>query len=233
MYYENGQLSILEVVEKHRKLVKKIAHHLLARLPASIELEDLLQAGMIGLLEASRNYSVDKGASFETYAAIRIKGSMLDEIRKGDWTPRSVHKKNRQVAKVMHMLEHKLGRDAKSAEIAEVLKISLKEYHQILQDANRARVFAFNDLTPDESSSDEHFPAALPGPLDKVQMENFKAHMAENIATLPEKERLVLGLYYHEELNLKEVACVLGVSESRISQIHGQAMLRLQARLTK
>lgn len=221
------------LIEEYAPLVKRIAHHLIGRLPASVQLDDLIQSGMIGLIEAARNYDKNKGASFTTYAGIRIRGAMLDEIRKGDWAPRSVHRNTRKVAQAIHEVENALGRDARDIEVADNLGIPLEEYHQMLQDTNGARIFALEDL----GVSEDYFQAAGSnqhhGPLEGVQKEDFKKTLAGEISKLPEKEKLVLALYYDEELNLREVGEVLGVSESRISQIHSQAMLRLQSRMTK
>lgn len=224
--------SMNELVTQHAPLVKRIAHHLLMRMPSSVQLDDLIQSGMIGLLEAARKYDVSKGASFETYAGIRIRGSMLDEIRRGDWAPRSVHRKSREVAAAVKSVEMRTGSDAKDHEVAEELGIDLEAYYTILQDASGSRLFSFDDLT--EGGDDSALEAAsgeLAGPADEMQEEDFRSHLAEAIEGLPEREKLVLALYYDEELNLKEIGEVLGVSESRISQIHSQAALRLRSRL--
>lgn len=220
-----------EFIKEYTPLVKRIAHHLMSKLPATIQAEDLVQAGMIGLLEAARNFDETKGASFVTYAGIRIRGSMLDEIRKGDWAPRSVHKNTRRVAKAVKEVENSTKRDPRDIEVAANLGMSLHEYHQIIQDSNTTKIFAFDDVGMTEEVLDcpAHNPIA--SPLDGLQRDDFKAKLAHEIAKLPDREKLVLALYYDEELNLREVGEVLGVSESRISQIHSQAMVRLKARL--
>jgi len=220
-----------EVVRQHAPLVKRIAQHLLGRLPSCVQLEDLIQSGMIGLLEAAKNYDVTKGASFDTYASIRIRGSMLDEIRKGDWAPRSVHRNNRKIAQAIREIENKTGRDARDYEVAKNLNMSLHEYHQLLQETSGSRIFAFHDVGLSEDGIAEDAAVSSPSLLEGLQRENFKQSLAKGIESLPERERLVLALYYDEELNLREVGEILGVSESRVSQIHSQAMLRLQARL--
>ncbi len=221
-----------DLVRQHAPLVKRVAYHLMSRLPPSVQADDLIQAGMIGLLEAARNYDSGQGASFETYAGIRIRGAMLDEIRRTDWTPRSVHRKARQVADTIRKIEHEKGRDARDVEVAEALEMPLDEYHQILQDACGARVFSFEDLSEDGESVWESMTSeTAPNPLDGLQRSNFRAELAEAIAGLPERERFVVSMYYDDELNLREIGKVLGVSESRVCQIHGQAMLRLRARL--
>jgi RNA polymerase sigma factor for flagellar operon FliA len=220
-----------ETIERHVTLVKRIAQHLMGRLPPTVQIDDLIQAGMIGLLEASKNYNAEKGASLETYATIRIRGSMLDEIRKNDWVPRSVHRNTRKINEAVRKLENQNGRDVRNVEVAETLEISLDEYHQMLQDSNGARVFGFEEVGIKEDGLSEGIAASTPGPFERVQREDFRQNLAKGIAGLPERERLVLSLYYDEELNLREVGEVLGVSESRASQIHSQAMQRLQMRL--
>lgn len=220
-----------DLVEKHAPLVKRIACHLINRLPASVQIEDLIQAGMIGLLEASRNYDETQGASFETYAGIRIRGSMLDEIRKNDWAPRSVHRKARMVAEAVREIEHANGRDARDTEIAETLGMSLEDYYKILQDNCYHRVLSFEDMGNGEDSMLDNMSDNAPGILDGLQREDMQHLVAEAIASLPERERLVMALYYDDELNLREIGAIMGVSESRISQIHSQAVIRLQARM--
>ena len=216
------------LVEQYAPLVKRIAYHLLGRLPSSVQVEDLMQAGMIGLLEASRKFDFGKGASFETYAGIRIRGAMLDEVRKGDWAPRSVHRNTRMVSDAMRAVEARLGRDAKDHEVAAELEMSLEEYYTILSDTAGSKLFSFDDLL--ESGA----PADVQGgeePASGLQDERFRAALIEAIDTLPERERLLLSPYYDEELNPQEIGAVLGVSESRVSQLHSQCAARLRSKL--
>ena len=227
-----GSSNLEEVVDRYAPLVKRIAHHLLLRMPASVQVDDLIQSGMIGLLEAAKKYDVSKGASFETYAGIRIRGSMLDEVRKGDWAPRSVHRKSRKVAEAIKAIESRTGKDAKDPEIAKELNIDLNAYFAILQDASGSRLFSFDDVMEGDDSAIELAVGDLPGPCDGLQRDTFKANLANAISGLPDREKLVLALYYDEELNLKEIGEVIGVSESRVSQIHSQAAIRLKARLS-
>ena len=220
-----------QIVEKHAPLVKRIACHLINRLPASVQLEDLIPAGMIGLLEASRNYDERQGASFETYAGIRIRGAMLDEIRKNDWAPRSVHRKARMVAEAVREIENANGRDARDTEIAESLELTLDEYYKILQDNSYHKVLSVEDMGLGEESLLDNISDNTPGILDGLQKDDMSRIISEAVASLPERERLVMALYYDEELNLREIGAVMGVSESRVSQIHSQAVIRLQARM--
>lgn len=218
-----------ELVTDNIALVKRIAHHLAARLPATIDINDLMQAGMIGLLEAAKNFDPARGASFDTYAGIRIRGSMLDEVRKNDWTPRSVHQKSRRVSEAVRAIEFETGRPAESQEIAKRLGISVDAYHAILRDTAGCRLFSL------EESMDEHgYRGDLPTsdtetPDQALDKSQFRSGLADAIKKLPEREQMVLSLYYEQELNLKEIGEILGVSESRVCQIHGQAMVRLRA----
>jgi RNA polymerase sigma factor for flagellar operon FliA len=215
-----------DLVARHAPLVKRIAGHLLCRLPSSVQADDLIQAGLIGLLEASRNYDASQGASFETFAGIRIRGAMLDEIRRNNWAPRSVFRKARRIAETIREIEGRYGRDASDHEVAEAMGIGLDEYHQLLQEANAHSLFSFDEL------SDGELPVERAStPFDDVQAEDFRRGLVEAIEALPEREKLVLSLYYEQELNLREIGEVLGVSESRVSQIHSQAVLRLQGRM--
>lgn len=233
MYASEQQLtSHNELVEKHASLVKRIACHLINRLPACVQLEDLIQAGMIGLLEASKNYDPTQGASFETYAGIRIRGSMLDEIRKNDWAPRSVHRKARMVAQAVREIENEQGRDARDTEIAETLEMPIEDYYKILQDNSYHKVLSVEDMGLGEESLLENISDNTPGIVDGLQKEDMQKVISDAVASLPERERLVMALYYDEELNLREIGAVMGVSESRVSQIHSQAVIRLQARMS-
>ena len=219
-----------EVVERHAELVRRIAHHLAARLPSSVEVDDLVQAGMLGLIEAARNFDSDQGASFETYASIRIRGSMIDEIRRGDWTPRSVHRKNRQAAEATRSIEQSTGRPATAAEVGDALGLAPEEYNRLLEDSVCGQILSLDSHIDDHGEPNV---AAGPGhsPERRLQAAEFRAALGGAIGQLPEREQLVLSLYYEQELNLREIGAVLSVSESRVCQIHGQAMLRLRARL--
>lgn len=222
-----------ELVEVHATLVKRIAYHLISRLPSCVQVEDLIQSGMIGLLEAARNYDASQGASFETYAGIRIRGSMLDEIRKGDWTPRSLHRKVREISQAMRQIETEKGRDARDSEVAERLDMSLDEYHMVLQDASSHQIVSFEDIPSRDAAVVDGLSARIMGPLENVQEDDLKETLAKVITSLPERERLVMSLYYDEELNLRETGEVLGVSESRVCQIHSQALIRLKAKIQR
>lgn len=228
-----NKISQDELVEQHATLVKRIAYHLISRLPSCVQVEDLIQAGMIGLLEAARNYDATQGASFETYAGIRIRGSMLDEIRKGDWTPRSLHRKVREISQAMREIEAEFGRDARDSEVAERLDMSMEEYHQVLQDASSHQIVSFEDIPSKDANIIDGLSAKITGPLEHLQEVNVRETLAKAISSLPERERMVMSLYYDEELNLRETGEVLGVSESRVCQIHSQALIRLKAKVQR
>ena len=216
-------------VEKYGYLVKRIGHHLMARLPESVQLDDLLQAGMLGLLEALSKYDASKGASFETYAGIRIRGAMLDEMRRGDWSPRSVHRNSRRVKDAMNAVENATGNTASDREIARQMDVSLEEYYAIVRDAATCRLISYEEVNEGDD------PGILPGTDaadDGVERDQMLTGLVDAIDALPERERLVMALYYDEEMNLKEIGAVLEVSESRVSQILSQATLRVRAKLT-
>ncbi|MFT6328701.1 MAG: RNA polymerase sigma factor for flagellar operon FliA [Bermanella sp.] len=225
------QIDKNQLVERHAPLVKRIAHHLIARLPASVLVDDLIQAGMIGLLEAAKNFDGSKGASFETFAGIRIRGSMLDEIRKGDWTPRSVHKNSRAITQAISQVEKATGRDARDIDVAERLQVSVQEYHQMLNEVNAGKLVGIEDLGVSEDVLTTDATKGENSPFENMVQGSFQKALARAITTLPEREAIVLSLYYDEELNLREIGEVLEVSESRVSQIHSQAMLKLKSKM--
>ena len=232
--YEKEQMDYTDqeaVVVKHAPLVKRIAYHLMARMPPMVLVDDLIQAGMLGLLDACRNYDPNQGASFETYAGIRIRGSMLDELRRNDWAPKSVHRKIREMAKAIREIENQTGRDARDAEIIEVLDISQEEYFKILKEASVFRMTNLESIGIDEEAISRGMVASVPTPDASLQEEDFKKSLASSIAALPERERMIINLYYDAELNLREIGSVLGVSESRTSQLLSQALIRLRARM--
>ncbi len=230
-----GDVPQQELVLKHADLVKRIAYHLVSRMPPNVEVDDLIQAGMLGLLDAAKHYSPTKGANFETYAGIRIRGAMLDEVRKSDWTPRSVHRNMREMADVVRRIENAKGHDASPTDIALGLGVSIEEYHKLVQDAASCRVFSFDQMSAndDESSPADHARDEGPGPFEHIEEAGFRDALAAAINVLPEREKLVLSLYYDEDMNLREIGAVLDVSESRVCQIHGQALVRLRARLSE
>ncbi|MGJ8646150.1 MAG: RNA polymerase sigma factor FliA [Marinomonas colpomeniae] len=232
-YSKKAVQSIDSIVEQYGYLVKKIAYHLLARLPDSVDVDDLTQAGMMGLIEAYKRFESTKGASFETYAGIRIRGSMMDEVRKTDWAPRSVRRNGRAVANAIKELEAKFGREASDMEVSAHMGIGLDEYHEMIHSSMSTQLFSYEEmLDSDTNSLDGIESGSENSPYSLVEEGDFQSGLASEIDNLPEREKLVLSLYYNEELNLKEIGAILGVSESRVSQIHSQAAMRLRARLS-
>jgi RNA polymerase sigma factor for flagellar operon FliA len=220
------------VVTRHGELVRRIAHHLAARLPSSVEVDDLIQAGMLGLIEAAKNFQADQGAAFETYASIRIRGAMIDEIRRGDWVPRSVHRRYRDVVAATREVEQRNGRAATSQEIAQALGVSLEDYHHMLEDASRGQLLSLDEQMDDYDGEPRLAASSNVTPARELEHSVFRQALGDAIGDLPEREQLVLSLYYEQEMNLREIGAVLSISESRVCQIHGQAMLRLRGKLT-
>lgn len=218
------------VVARNAELVRRIAFHIAARLPSSVDVEDLIQAGMIGLIEASRKFDAAQGASFETYAAIRIRGAIIDEIRRVDWMPRSLHRKSREVSSAIREIEQRSGRAASANEVAKAVGMTADEYADLLGEAARGRVVSLDAQI--EDSGEALIEGYHPSPQKHMERAAFRKQLASAIADLPEREKLALSLYYEQDLNLREIGEVMGVSESRVSQIHGQAMLRLRSRLS-
>ncbi len=216
-----------KLVTQYASLVKKIAYHLLGRLPQTVQLQDLLQSGMVGLIEASKNYRADRGCSFETFAGFRIRGAMLDDIRQGDWVPRSIYQNSRQISSAIHQVEKRTGREAQSCEIANELGVTAEKYHQMLGDSGACDLFSLDDINIETAETIN----GNDNPLAKIQRSQMKSLVKDLTQSLPDKEQLVLALYHNEELTLKEIGSILEVSESRVSQIHTQAINRLKARL--
>ncbi len=223
-----------ELLNQHAVLVKKLAYQLKAKLPPSVELDDLIQAGMMGLLDAVNRYEDNHGAQFETYAAQRIRGAMLDELRSSDWLPRSIRKNMRDVENAISQLEQQLGQQPTESEVAKKLNLSITDYHEMLSDCSGHQLVYYEDFH--DADSGEHF-------LDRFQTDNsndpikglllgdFRDALISAIDSLPEREKILLGLYYEQELNLKEIGAVMNVSESRVCQLHSQAVARLRAHL--
>ena len=222
-----------KLVEQMAPLVKRIAYHFMARLPASVHVDDLIQAGLLGLLDAAKNFDDTQGAQFETYAIQRIRGSILDELRQADWLPRNVRKNLRRIEAAINMLEQRLGRMPKEQELAEELQVPLDEFQHMLLESRGYQLLHYEDFQESEDSDffDVFMTENQVGPLDVLEDQRFRRALVQAISVLPEREKIVMGLYYEQEMNLKEIGEVLGVSESRVCQLHSQAVARLRSRL--
>lgn len=224
-----------QLVGRYAPLVRRQALALAGRLPASVELDDLMQAGMLGLLDALRRYRPQEDAQFETYAVLRIRGSMLDELRAQDWLPRSVRNKARVVEGAIRSLGQRLMRPAAEAEIAAELGLGLPQYRALLEEARGVQVLMYEDLAQrregraDGSAIDDLPDAAAPDPLAWLVREGLRGALVEAIESLPERERLLLSLQFEQDLNQKEIAAVLRVTEGRVSQLRSQAIVRIRA----
>ncbi|MCX7672839.1 MAG: RNA polymerase sigma factor FliA [Thiobacillaceae bacterium] len=221
------------LVREYLPLVKRIAYHLMTRLPACVELDDLVQAGLLGLLDAVERYDDTQGAQFETYATQRIRGAILDELRQADWASRNVRKAARQIEAAIHTLEQRHKRPPTEQEIADELKLDIQAFFNLLNDARGAQLIYYEDLREDEGDDFlERFADDLAlAPLEVITSRQFKRALAQAVAQLPEREKQLMGMYYEQEMNFKEIGAVLGVSESRVCQLHSQAIARLRSRL--
>ncbi|HVW64171.1 MAG TPA: RNA polymerase sigma factor FliA [Nitrosospira sp.] len=233
MYNAAGVIDRKPAVAEYAPLVKRIANHMMAKLPPSVGVDDLIQVGMMGLMEALSRYEETPGAQFETYAAQRIRGAMLDELRHTDWMPRGARKSMRQIETAVHALQHRLGRAPTEAEIAAELKVPLADYQQMLMDAHGTQLIHYEDFLNegDDDFLERNCSGSEPDPLASLLNDDLRELLIEAIGDLPEREKMLMGLYYEQELNFKEIGAVLGVSESRVCQIHNQAVARLRAKL--
>lgn len=235
MYTATGTVDKQQSINQFAPLVRRIAHYMMARLPASVQLDDIIQAGMIGLLDAVNRYQGSLGAQFESYAAQRIRGAILDELRQADWLPRSVRKNMRRIEAVVNALEQRFGRAPTEPELAKEMGMPLAEYQEMLQDARGCQLIYFDDLKGADSDYflDNHCPSTDANPLDMLVDESLRALVVKAIEELPPREKMVMGMHYEQELNLREIGEVLGVSESRVCQLHSQAVARLRAKMKK
>ncbi|MBL8444178.1 MAG: RNA polymerase sigma factor FliA [Zoogloeaceae bacterium] len=233
MYDADGNLDKAQLVESYAPLVKRLACHLLTRLPASVQLDDMIQNGMIGLLDAIGRFEDGLGAQFETYAVQRIRGAMLDGLRESDWLPRSLRRDMRRIEAAIHELEQQNGRAPSETELAEALDMPLAEYQTMLQDARGHQLVYIEDFggSDGEDFLERYLVEEGSNPLDLLEDADLRLNLVSAIEALPEREKQVMALYYDEELNLREIGEVLGVSESRVCQLHGQSVARLRARL--
>jgi RNA polymerase sigma factor for flagellar operon FliA len=235
MYTAKGQLNRDALIRQHAPLVRRIAHHMIAKLPPNVELDDLIQVGMIGLSEALSRYEVTQGVQFETFASQRIRGAMLDELREGDWMSRSSRKSQKEIEQAVHRLEQKLGRSPLESEIATELELSLAEYQSLLSKVRGTQLVYLEDMTRGDDDEDgfldRHVADSAADPMAMLRDQRLRSSLVAAIKALPEREQQIMGMYYEHDMNLKEIAAVLGVTESRICQLHSQSIARLRAKM--
>lgn len=234
MYTVQGKSDKNQLIAEHAPLVKKLAHLMKAKLPPSVEVDDLIQAGMIGLLDAVSRYEDTHGAQFETYAVQRIRGAMLDELRSSDWLPRTMRQKMRKIEEAMHALQQRLGRPPNESEVAARLKLSVAAYQEMLNEGCGHQLVYYEDFQAGEDGEpflDRFVADSSDDPLQGLLNSGFRAAVIDAIQALPDREKILMGLYYEQEMNLKEIGAVMGVSESRVSQLHSQAIARMRAAL--
>lgn len=223
-----GSVSTEDLVKQHAPLVKRIALHLINRLPKTVQLEDLIQAGMIGLLEASQRFDPLQNASFETFAGTRIRGAMIDELRNNHWASRSTHQNIRKVSEAIRAIEKRKQGAATAQEIALELNVSIEDYYDVLNDISTNEWLNLDDVTEDRySENEENTPESI------VSKESLTKHLVDCLKNLPEREQLILSLYYNEEFNFKEIAKILDITEARVSQIHSQTIARLMSQVNR
>ncbi|MBI5909850.1 MAG: RNA polymerase sigma factor FliA [Betaproteobacteria bacterium] len=225
--------DIQHYLTQYAPLVKRIAHHMMAKLPASVEIDDIIQTGMLGLLDAVNRYEESHGAQFETYAAQRIRGAILDGLRQADWLPRSFRRDLRRIEGAIAKLEQRLGRAPAESEVALELGIPLADYQKMLQEARGYQLISFEDFDHADGIDylERHRDENGVNPLEALLDRKLRGRLVKAIAGLPEREKVVMGLYYEEELNFREIGETLGVSESRICQLHSQAIARLRSQI--
>lgn len=231
MYNAAGRLNKDQLVQRFAPLVKRIAYHLMARLPASVLVDDLVQNGMVGLLDAIARFESGMGAQFETYAAQRVRGAMLDGLRDNDWLPRNLRRDFRRIEEAIARLEQENGRPPNESELAASLGMSLPEYQKMLQEARGHQLIYLEDLTQEggENFLERHLTDNGADPSQMLEEQNVQQLLVAGIEALPEREKLMMALYYEQDLNLREIGEVMGVTESRVCQLHSQAVARLRS----
>lgn len=233
MYNAAGQIDKDQLVQRFAPLVKRIAYHLMVKLPSSVQIDDLVQNGMLGLLDALGKFEAGMGAQFETYAAQRIRGAMLDGLRENDWLPRSLRRDFRRIEEAIAQLEQAHGRVPSEKELANALGMSLGDYQKMLQDARGHQLISFEDMIEegDEDYLERHLVDDVGDPARIFEDASLRQLLVQAIEALPEREKMMMALYYEQDLNLREIGEVMGVTESRVCQLHSQAVARLRTRL--
>ncbi len=236
MYTAKGQLDRNALIRQYQPLVRKLAHHMMAKLPASVQVDDLIQVGLIGLSEALTRYEASQGVQFETFATQRIRGAMIDELRENDWMSRGSRKSQKDIEQALRRLEHRLGRAPLESEIAQELGLALADYQALLGKVRGTQLVYLEDMSHGSDGEDgflDHHDVADDGadPMAMLGDQRLRLALVEAIKKLPEREQFVMSMYYEQDMNLKEIAAVLGVTESRVCQLHSQSIARLRARM--
>ncbi len=235
MYTAKGQLDRNALIRQYQPLVRKLAHHMMAKLPPSVEVDDLIQVGLIGLSEALSRYEAAQGVQFETFATQRIRGAMLDELRENDWMSRGSRKSQKDIEVAMRQLEHSLGRSPLESEIAAKMGLSLVDYQSLLSKVRGTQLVYLEDMSrngeDDDTFLDRHVADVEADPLNMLRDQRLRAGLVAAIKGLPEREQYIMSMYYEQDMNLKEIAAVLDVTESRICQLHSQSIARLRAKM--
>ena len=236
MYTAKGQLDRDALIRQYQPLVRKLAHHMMAKLPASVQVDDLIQVGLIGLSEALSRYEVAQGVQFETFATQRIRGAMIDELRDGDWMSRGSRKSQKDIEQALRRLEHRLGHTPLESEIAAELGMSLADYQTLLGKVRGTQLVYLEDMNHGGDGEDgflERHEAEDPSsdPMQVLRDQRLRQSLVTAIKALPEREQYVMSMYYEQDMNLKEIAAVLGVTESRVCQLHSQSIARLRAKM--
>ncbi len=235
MYTARGQLDRNALIRQYQPLVRKLAHHMMARLPANVQVDDLIQVGLIGLSEALARFEATQGVQFETFATQRIRGAMLDELRENDWVSRGTRKSQREIEEAMRRLEHKLGRSPLESEIAAELGMNLADYQSLLAKVQGTQLIYIEDMNHGQDDEDgfldRHMGDADADPLNVLRDSRLRSALVAAIKTLPEREQYIMSMYYEQDMNLKEIAAVLDVTESRVCQLHSQSIARLRAKM--
>jgi len=234
MYTPKGQLDASELLRQYSPLVRRLAHQMIAKLPANVEIDDLIQVGMMGLSDALARFDTAQGVQFETFATQRIRGAMLDELRGSDWMSRGDRRHQRSIEAAVHRLEQRLGRAPTEGEIAKEMGLKLTEYQELLGKVRGTQLVYLEDMSGDDGDDDfldRHMADAEANPLGRLSDQKMREALVAAIEALPEREQYVMSMYYEHDMNLKEIAAVLGVTESRVCQLHSQSIARLRTRM--
>jgi RNA polymerase sigma factor for flagellar operon FliA len=235
MYTAKGQLDRNAMIKQYQPLVRRLAHHMMAKLPANVQVDDLIQVGLIGLSEALTRYEAAQGVQFETFATQRIRGAMLDELRGNDWMSRGSRKSQKEIEQALRRLEHKLGRTPLESEIAADLGLSLVDYQTLLGKVRGTQLVYLEDMSrsgeDDDTFLDRHVGDEEADPLNMLRDQRLRQALVDAIKNLPEREQFIMSMYYEQDMNLKEIAAVLDVTESRVCQLHSQSIARLRAKM--